>query len=123
MTYRVSSTRIFDEKHFKLGYIDRQNVASFNTPIPPFIANAAYAAGVAVGHFINAANYHNQMFAGSIDLNTIKREVMAMDQSRLDAEELDDQETFMALSNDVISDLLDDEPDIYTIDDVKVRFR
>ena len=38
-------------------------------------------------------------------------------------EELDDQEAFMALSNDVISDLLDDEPDIYTIDDVKVRFR
>jgi len=35
---------------------------------------------------------------------------------------LEDQEAFIALSNYVISDLLDDEPDIYTIDDVKVRF-
>jgi hypothetical protein len=48
---------------------------------------------------------------------------MTQDRQRLDAEELEDQEAFMALSNDVISDLLDDEPDIYTSDDVKVRFR
>jgi hypothetical protein len=38
-------------------------------------------------------------------------------------EVLDDQEEeFMALSIEVISDLIDEEPDICTIDDVKVRF-
>lgn len=34
----------------------------------------------------------------------------------------DDEEEFMMLSAEVISDLIDDEPDICTIDDVKVRF-
>lgn len=36
---------------------------------------------------------------------------------------LEDQEAFMALSTKVILDLLENEPDTYTIDDVKVRFR
>jgi hypothetical protein len=36
---------------------------------------------------------------------------------------LEDQEAFMALSTKVILDLLENEPNTYTIDDVKVRFR
>jgi hypothetical protein len=34
-----------------------------------------------------------------------------------------EEEEFMALSNDIISNLLDEEPDIYTSDDAKVRFK
>lgn len=123
LPYKVSSTRIFDEIFAKPGIIERGSIACFNTPVPPFQSNAAYMAGVVSGHFMTAADYPNQMFASSIDLNTIKRDILAMDQSRLETEELENLEAFMALSADVISDLINDEPDIYTIDDVKVRFR
>jgi hypothetical protein len=58
-----------------------------------------------------------------MDLDTIKRNIMGLDQTRFDADELEDQVAFMALSNDVISNLLDGEPDVYTSDDAKVRFR
>jgi len=85
--------------------------------------NVGYVSGVASASAVPAADYPNRMFASSMDLDTIKRNIMRLDQPCLDAEESGDQEVFMALSNDVISDLLDDEPDIYTSDDVKVRFR
>lgn len=97
----------------------------FKTPIPSIGRGTASTTSIIADARISTmpAGYPNQMFASAIDLNTIKRNIMTMDHPRLDADELEDQEAFIALSNYVISDLLDDEPDIYTIDDVKVRFR
>jgi len=98
---------------------------TFKTPVPSIRTDIASATSVMAYACWSAihADFPNGMFASAIDLSTIKKNIMTMDRPRLDAEELEDQEAFMALSNDVISDLLDDEPDIYTIDDVKVRFR
>ena len=98
---------------------------TFKTPVPSIGTDIASATSVMACACWTAihADFPNGMFASAIDLSTIKKNIMTMDHPRLDAEELEDQEAFMALSNDVISDLLDDEPDIYTIDDVKVRFR
>jgi hypothetical protein len=123
LPYKDSSTRIVDERLAKTGIVDMRRKALFNTPIPPFLMNVGYVSGVASASAVPAADYPNRMFASSMDLDTIKRNIMRLDQPCLDAEESGDQEVFMALSNDVISDLLDDEPDIYTSDDVKVRFR
>jgi hypothetical protein len=98
---------------------------TFKTPVPSIRKEIASATSVMAYACRSAmpAVFPNGMFASAIDLSTIKRNIMTQDRQRLDAEELEDQEAFMALSNDVISDLLDDEPDIYTSDDVKVRFR
>lgn len=98
---------------------------SFTTTVPPVVGGIASATSTMTDAYLSAmpAKYPNLMFASAIDLKTIKRNIMTMDRPRLNVDELEDQETFMALSNDVISDLLDDEPDIYTSDDAKVRFR
>jgi hypothetical protein len=66
-----------------------------------------------------------QRFDSAVDLNTIEEDIMSKVR-RFPPETpdiLEDQEAFMALSTKVILDLLESEPDIYTIDDVKVRFR
>lgn len=123
LPYKDSSTIRVDERLAKTGIVDRRSKALFNTPIPPFRMNVGHVAGVATKFLIHAADYPNQMFASSMDLDTIKRNIMGLDQTRFDADELEDQVAFMALSNDVISNLLDGEPDVYTSDDAKVRFR
>jgi len=123
LPYKDSSTRIVDERLAKIGIVDMRRKALFNTPIPQFLTDVGAVSGVATAFFMPTADYPNRMFASSIELDTIKRDIMRSDQPRIDAEELEDQDAFMALSNDVISDLLDEEPDIYTSDDVKVRFR
>lgn len=98
---------------------------TFKTQIPQILGDVASSIGTREIDFGFAipSDYPNQMFASAIDLNTIKKDIMERDLHRLNAEELEDQEAFMALSNEIISDLLDEEPDIYTLDDVKVRFR
>jgi len=98
---------------------------TFKTPVPSIRTDIASATSVMAYASRSAmhADFPNGMFASAIDLSTIKKNIMTMDRERLDAEELEDQEAFMALSNDIISDLLDEEPDIYTSDDAKVRFR
>ena len=58
----------------------------------------------------------------AIELNRITGDVMLMDRRTDAAGIFDDEEEFMMLSAEVISDLIDDGPDICTIDDVKVRF-
>jgi hypothetical protein len=71
------------------------------------------------------ARYPNQSFDSAVDLNTIVGDIM-LKVRRCPPETpeiLEDQEAFMALSTKVILDLLENEPDTYTIDDVKVRFR
>jgi len=99
--------------------------ATFKTPIPPMGANTASSMSAIADMplFTMPADFPNLMSAGAIDLNMIKRDVRAMDRSRLEAEELEDQEAFMALSADAIFDLIDDEPDDYKVPEVKVRFR
>lgn len=73
------------------------------------------------------ATMPNQSFLSAIDITMIKGKDLLMSSNRhqKNHEILDDQEEeeFMALSMEVISDLIDEEPDICTIDDVKVRFR
>jgi len=121
----MSSTLISVERSATLRNTDKRITKAFNTPVLPFRVNAASMAAEVVSFHWSMApvDFPNQMYAGAIDLNTIKRDIMAMDRPRLEEEELEDQEAFMALSIEVISDLLDDEPDIYTSDDAKVRFR
>ena len=120
--------RIHPEKHETIASaweLEHMTKAEFTTPVPLMVKSVASSISAMETGLMSAisSNYPNRMFASAIDLNSLKKDIMAMDHHRLNAEELDDQEAFMALSNDVISDLLDDEPDIYTIDDVKVRFR
>lgn len=106
----------------ELGYTIKD---TFKTPVPSIRKDIASATSVMAYACQSAmpSDFPNRMFASAIDLSTIKRNIMTMDHQRLDAEELEDQEAFMALSKDIISDLLDEEPDIYTSDDAKVRFR
>jgi hypothetical protein len=71
------------------------------------------------------ASYPNQSFDSAVDLKTIVGDIMSkVRRCPSETQEiLEDQEAFMALSTKVILDLLENEPDTYTIDDVKVRFR
>ena len=71
------------------------------------------------------ATMPNQSFSSAIDITMIdiNNRLMSPKRPSESREVLDDQEEeFMALSIEVISDLIDEEPDICTIDDVKVRF-
>lgn len=73
---------------------------------------------------ISFADYPNWSYVGAIDLAPFKDDIMKKNlQSRPQEEILEDQDAFMALSSRVILDLLENEPDTYTIDDVKVRFK
>ena len=68
----------------------------------------------------------NQSFINAIDITTIEAYNMLMIPKRFSesSKVLDEEEEeFMALSMEIISDLIDEEPDICTTDDVKVRFR
>ena len=66
----------------------------------------------------------NQSFDSAVDLNIVGDIMSKVRRCPPETPEiLEDQEAFMALSTKVILDLLENEPDTYTIDDVKVRFR
>lgn len=66
----------------------------------------------------------NQSFDSAVDLNIVGDIISKVRRCPPETPEiLEDQEAFMALSTKVILDLLENEPDTYTIDDVKVRFR
>lgn len=110
----VSSTSISIEKFVAVRKICRRSTKAFNTPIPSFRES----------HWsMMPAGYPNHAYANAIDLNIMKRDIPVMDHSRLDAEELEDLKAFMALSADILSDLIDEEPRVYTVHDIKVRFK
>jgi hypothetical protein len=124
IVFRTASAFMLEEhiSSRELGYTIKD---TFKTPVPSMRTDIASATSVMAYASRSAmhADFPNGMFASAIDLSTIKKNIMTMDRQRLDSEELEDQEAFMALSKDIISDLLDEEPDIYTSDDAKVRFR
>jgi hypothetical protein len=67
------------------------------------------------------AGYLNRSFMSAIDIITIGADIMSMDK-RPDAQEILDEEEFMMLSSEVISDLIDEEPDTGRLPDAKVQF-
>lgn len=115
---------------FEVTSLSKGIKGAFKTPVPPIGMNAPSDIGEMIrvhmlGSDMSTAGYPNQSYISAIDLNTFKGNIMLMDpKNRSETQEiLDDQEAFMALSAKVILDLLEEEPDTYTINDVKVRFR
>ena len=114
---------------YKVSSIPQGIKGAFKTPLP---ATEIALAPTLIGRMgirmlsgdILFADYPNWSYVGAIDLAPFKDDIMKKNhQSRSQEEILEDQDAFMALSSRVILDLLENEPDIYTIDDVKVRFK
>jgi hypothetical protein len=90
--------------------------------IEPLYGSTNIAANM-MGSVRALAGLPNQRYIDAIDLNIIKGDNMSMGFRREAQETLDEEEEFTMLSAEVISDLIDEEPDICTINDVKVRFK
>ncbi len=89
----VSSTPINIERFAVPRNIDRRLADAFNTPIPSFRANIMLVAAEAIGlHWsVSPVDFPNQMYAGAIDVNTIKRDIVSMvRRNRSDPDELSD---------------------------------
>ena len=96
-----------------LHFLEVCSVESYH--YPPTTANAMARACV-------LAFWPNKSYCDAIDLSKIKEDIMSMDGRNITPEILEEEE-FMALSADLISDLIDEEPDTGKLPEVKVRFR